>query len=37
LEFVLAQLQEIDAAYRRKALMAHPDKGGSGGAMAELS
>jgi curved DNA-binding protein CbpA len=37
LEFVLAQLKEIGAAYCRKAMMAHPDKGGYGGAMAELS
>jgi curved DNA-binding protein CbpA len=27
-----ASEEEIDAAYRRKAMMAHPDKGGSGGA-----
>jgi curved DNA-binding protein CbpA len=32
-----ASEEEIDAAYRRKAMMAHPDKGGSARAMAELS
>jgi curved DNA-binding protein CbpA len=32
-----AREEEIDAAYRRKAVTAHPDKGGSARAMAELS
>jgi DnaJ-domain-containing protein 1 len=32
-----ASEEEIDAAYRRKAMAAHPDKGGSAGAMAELT
>jgi|ERR1039457_1936455 DnaJ-domain-containing protein 1 len=29
--------EEIDAAYRRKAMAAHPDRGGSAAAMAELT
>ncbi|MEX2262449.1 MAG: J domain-containing protein [Bryobacteraceae bacterium] len=28
---------EIDAAYKRKAMSAHPDRGGSSAAMAELT
>lgn len=32
-----ASEEEIDAAYRQKAMAAHPDKGGSAAAMAELT